>query len=68
MDLNLTPPEEPLEDGATHYSAVGSINPTRNSKGPGTQMERNQGAPENMPGWLAQLVAGGNNNPHRALE
>ena len=41
----------------------------RNSEGLGIRMEGNQGAPENMMGWLARLAAGGNNsNPHRALE
>jgi len=69
MDLNLPPPNELLEDNTTHYSVVGSIHPTRNSEGSGIRTEGNQGAPENMPGWLARLVAGGNNNnPHRALE
>ena len=68
MNLNLIPPEKPLEDSSTQYSTVWSIHPTRNSEDPGTQMEANQGSPENMPGWLAQLVVGDNNNPHRALE
>ena len=68
MDLNLPPPEELLEDSTTHYSVAGSIYPTRNSEGWGIQTEGNQGALKYMPRWLAQLVAGGNNNLHRALE
>ena len=69
MNLNLPPPEKSLEDSVTHYSVIRSIHPTRNFEGSGKRMEGNQRAPENMPSWLAQLVARDiNNNPHRALE
>ena len=63
MDLNQPSLEKQLKESVTHHSVIGSIHPTINSEGPGIQMEGDQGNPDVMPDWLAQLVARGNNNP-----